>query len=68
MDERNEQKARMLAFNFRRHRAKRETVDEDEGTVWQRRERLRRRRERRRGWPREGAVDLVDVDHPAACA
>ena len=67
VDERDEVEAPTFAFHLRRHRAERETVDEDEGTIRNRRERLRRTFERRRGWPRKGAVDLVDVDDPAAC-
>jgi hypothetical protein len=67
VDERDEVEAPTFPLHLRRHRAERETVDEDEGTVPNRREGLRRSLERRRGWPRKAAVDLVEVDHPAAC-
>ncbi len=67
VDERNEVETPTFAFHLRRHRAERETVGEDEGTVRNRCKRVRRSLERRRGWPGKGTVELVDVDHPAAC-
>ena len=65
VDERDEVEAPTFAFHLRRHRAERETVDEDEGTVRNRRERLRRGLERRRGWPRKGAGDLRGRRQPS---
>src|SRR5439155_14129365 len=65
VDERNEAEPRTLALRLRGHRAKRETVDDNEAAVRNRRERSCRGLERHDRWPWKRAVDLVDVDNPA---